>query len=77
MLLAILVIALQRRLSTSASYAQFHGDFGTEAITASALGRGVLWMALVGLIGLAWCVWSIQAERRAMTVKRSRTRRTK
>jgi hypothetical protein len=77
LLLAILVIALQRRLSTSASYAQFHGDFGTEAITASALGRGVLWMALVGLIGLAWCVWSIQAERRTAAVKRSRPRRTK
>lgn len=76
-LLAILVLALQHRLSTSASYAQFHGDFGTEAITASALGRGVLWMALVGMIGLAWCVWSIQAERRASTSNRPAIRRTK
>lgn len=71
-LLTLLVIALQHRLSTSASYAQFHGDFGTEAITASALGRGVLWMALAGMLGLAWAVWSIRAERRAGTSSRRR-----
>lgn len=48
-----------RRLSVSATYAQFHGDFGTEPIASSALGRGVLWMAIVGTLGITWTVRSL------------------
>jgi hypothetical protein len=57
---AVLVAALfawsARRLAWSATYAQFHGDFGTEPIASSALGRGVLWMAIVAALGLAFGV---------------------
>jgi hypothetical protein len=43
-----------RRLAVSGTYAQFHGDFGTEPIGASVLGKGVLLMVAVLALGLAW-----------------------
>jgi len=45
-----------RRLSVSATYAQFHGSFGTTPIGASPLGRGVLFMLFVTALGIAWAV---------------------
>ena len=45
-----------RRLVVSATYTQFHGDFGAESIASSALGRGILWMGIVGVLGIAWSV---------------------
>ena len=51
-LLAVAVtLALVPRLSVRATYAEFHGDFGTEAVAASPLGWGLLWVGLV--LGLA------------------------
>lgn len=44
------------RLALSGTYAQYHGDFGTEPIGASLLGRGVLLMGVVLAIGIAWTV---------------------
>jgi len=52
---ATLPLAL-RRLAVSATYAQFHGDFGTEPTFASVLGKGVLVMALGLAAGLLWTV---------------------
>jgi hypothetical protein len=43
-----------RRLAVSGTYAQFHGDFGTEPIGASSLGKGVLLMGVVLSLGVAW-----------------------
>jgi hypothetical protein len=48
-----------RRLSVSATYAGFHGGFGATPISASALGRGVLFMLIVGALGVAWTVRSL------------------
>ncbi len=45
-----------RRLAVSGTYAQFHGDFGTEPIGASPLGKGVLLMGVVLALGIAWTV---------------------
>jgi hypothetical protein len=53
-----LMIAVHR-LAVSGTYAQFHGEFGTEPIGASTLGRGVLWMGTVLALGLAWTVRSL------------------
>ncbi len=47
------------RLAVSGTYAQFHGDFGTEAIGASALGKGVLLMGAVLALGIGWTVHSL------------------
>lgn len=49
------------RLAVSGTYAQFHGDFGTEPIGASPLGKGVLLMGTVVAFGLAWTVrWLVR-----------------
>jgi hypothetical protein len=45
-----------RRLAVSGTYAQFHGDFGTQPISASPLGKGVLLMGVVLALGIAWTV---------------------
>jgi hypothetical protein len=45
-----------RRLAVSGTFAQFHGDFGTEPIVASTLGKGVLFMGIVVAVGVAWVV---------------------
>lgn len=44
-------LALVPRLSVRATYAEFHGDFGTEPVTQSPLGWGIFWVGLV--LGLA------------------------
>jgi hypothetical protein len=44
------------RLAVSGTYAQFHGDFGTEPIGASPLGKGVLLMAVILVLAIAWTV---------------------
>jgi hypothetical protein len=44
------------RLAVSGTYAQFHGQFGTEPIGASTLGKGVLLMGSLLTLGLAWTV---------------------
>jgi hypothetical protein len=45
-----------RRLAVSGSYAQFHGEFGTEPIGASTLGKGVVLMGVVIAMAIAWTV---------------------
>jgi len=64
---AVLAAALfawgARRLAVSGSYAQFHGDFGTVPISASALGRGVLVMAIVAALGVIWSVRMLDSGR--------------
>lgn len=62
-LAAVLVIGcavFARRLSVSASFAQYHGGFGAVPIGRSPLGRGILlsWAALALAYG-----WSLQALR--------------
>lgn len=42
-----LTLALFPRLSVRATYAEYHGDFGTEPVAHSTLGWGLLWVALV------------------------------
>ena len=48
-----------RRLTVSGTFAQYHGDFGTEAIAASTLGKGVLVMGAVLAVGVAWTAYSL------------------
>jgi hypothetical protein len=45
-----------RRLGVSGTYAQFHGDFGTEPIGASVLGKGVVVMGVLLALAIAWTV---------------------
>ncbi|MEO7109598.1 MAG: hypothetical protein ABI183_04085 [Polyangiaceae bacterium] len=57
---SVFLLAMQRRVATSATYAQYHGGFGTDSVVASALGRGILWMGFALVIGVAWCAYSIR-----------------
>jgi hypothetical protein len=60
--LALVVAGLTlsaRRLAVSGTYAQFHGDFGTEPIGSSLLGKGVLFMGIVLAIAVAWTALSL------------------
>lgn len=61
MLIAATIAA--RRLSVSASYAQYHGGFGTVPLSQSSLGRGVLlaWLALAS--AFAWTVRVLRPSR--------------
>jgi hypothetical protein len=42
-----LTLALFPRLSVRATYAEYHGDFGTESVAQSTLGWGLLWVGLI------------------------------
>ncbi|HOT11281.1 MAG TPA: hypothetical protein PK710_15985, partial [Polyangiaceae bacterium] len=44
LLAMLLVLLLARRLSVSATYTQFKGDFGYRSIAGTALGYAVVWM---------------------------------
>jgi hypothetical protein len=60
--LALVVAGLTlsaRRLAVSGTYAQFHGDFGTEPIGSSLLGKAVLFMGIVLAIAVAWTALSL------------------
>jgi hypothetical protein len=48
-----------RRLAVSGTYAQFHGDFGTQPIGSSPLGQGVLVMGTVLVLAVAWTARSL------------------
>ena len=56
----VLAIVFKERLATSATFAHFHGDFGTEPIASSHLGRAVLFMGVMGLAGAAWCAFQMR-----------------
>jgi hypothetical protein len=43
----LFVLALLPRLRVLATHAQFHGDFGTEPVTGSAVGWALVWMTAV------------------------------
>jgi hypothetical protein len=60
--LALVVAGLTlsaRRLAVSGTYAQYHGDFGTEPIGSSLLGKGVLFMGVVLAAAAAWTALSL------------------
>jgi hypothetical protein len=49
-----LTLALFPRLSVRGTYAEFHGDFGTEPVAHSALGWGLFWVSIVVLGSTAY-----------------------
>lgn len=63
-----LVLATLPRLSVHASYAQYHGDFGTRPVSGSPLGFALLAMTLILLVGASvtviWLRRSSRAARR-------------
>lgn len=62
----LLALACQHRLATSATFVQYAHDFGTQPMSATALGRAVLWAILVATVG---ALWSVRLLRSAPTRK--------
>jgi hypothetical protein len=60
---AIFVIVLFPRLSVQATYAQFHGDFGTHAVAGGPLGYALIWTTLVLSGAVAWSAHALRRMR--------------
>jgi hypothetical protein len=60
---AIFVIVLFPRLSVQATYAQFHGDFGTHAVAGGPLGYALIWTTLVLSGAFAWTAHALRRMR--------------
>jgi hypothetical protein len=54
---------LARRLGVSASFAQFHGGFGSAPLGRSPLGRGVLLSWIAVAFGYAWSAYVLRSSR--------------
>jgi hypothetical protein len=50
------LIAALPRLRVFATYAEYHGDFGTEPLTGSPVGYALIWMAAVVACAAAWTI---------------------
>jgi hypothetical protein len=48
------------RWARDATFAQFHGDFGTRSLAGSELGHVVLWMNAVFVLAVVWMLWSLR-----------------
>ena len=57
--LAAVMLGL-RRFAIQGSYAQFHGDFGTQRLAGSSLGYAVLMLGFWLAAGLAFALWSVR-----------------
>jgi hypothetical protein len=55
-LAAASLLVLLPRLRVYGTYAQFHGDFGTEPLTGSPVGYALIWMSMVVAGAAAWTV---------------------
>jgi hypothetical protein len=61
-----LTLLFSRRLGIQATYAQYHGDFGTRSVSGTPLGYALLWMALVLVCAVGWTVaWMRRSSRAA------------
>jgi hypothetical protein len=59
-LVLLCIAATAGRLGIQASYAQFHGDFGTRPIAGSSLGYALLWMDTLLVLGAVWTSRHVQ-----------------
>jgi hypothetical protein len=49
-----------RRFAVQGSYAQFHGDFGTQPLAGSSLGYAILLLGFWLTLGLGFAVWNLR-----------------
>jgi hypothetical protein len=49
-----------RRFAVQGSYAQFHGDFGTQPLAGSSLGYAILLLGFWLAAGLVFALWNLQ-----------------
>jgi cell division protein FtsX len=51
---ALFLLITLPRLTVRATFAQYHGDFGTEPVSATPLGYALAWMLTVVLCAVGW-----------------------
>jgi hypothetical protein len=61
--LVVACVVLARRLSVSASFAQYHGGFGAMPLGRSPLGRGILLSWVVLAVAYAWSLHVLRSPR--------------
>jgi hypothetical protein len=49
-----------RRFAVQGSYAQYHGDFGTQPLAGSSLGYAILLLGFWLTAGLGFAVWNLR-----------------
>ncbi|HET9957745.1 MAG TPA: hypothetical protein VFQ61_24775 [Polyangiaceae bacterium] len=59
----LFLVILFPRLSVYATYAQFHGDFGTRPVSGSPLGYALIWITFVVACAAAWTAHSLKRMR--------------
>lgn len=60
---AVFVAVFLPRLAVEATYAQFHGDFGTRPAAGGPLGYALIWSALILASGATWTAHSLRRLR--------------
>lgn len=59
----VFVAVLLPRLSVQATFAQFHGDFGTRPVAGGPLGYALLWTAVVLAGASSWLAFALRRMR--------------
>jgi len=57
---SLFLLAMLPRLRVFATYAEFHGDFGTEPLTGSPVGYALIWMASIVAACAAWTIRALR-----------------
>jgi hypothetical protein len=60
LLASLYLIILLPRLGVQATYAQFHGDFGTRPVAGGPLGYALIWFGLVLAGSTAWTIHALR-----------------
>lgn len=60
---SVFVAVFLPRLSVEATYAQFHGDFGTRPAAGGPLGYALIWSTLILAAGATWTAHSLKRLR--------------
>jgi len=62
-LVGVFLIVLFPRLSVQATFAQFHGDFGTRPVAGGSLGIALIWTTIVLGLATAWTSYALRRMR--------------
>lgn len=60
---AVFIVVMFPRLSVQATFAQFHGDFGTRAVAGGPLGYALIWTTLVLCGAFTWTAHALRRMR--------------
>lgn len=56
----LMLMVVFPRLAVEATYAQYHGGFGTRAVAGSRLGFSLIWMSAMLVLGTTWTIYALR-----------------